>query len=170
MYLRSACDWHLDPNGEHTIEAYLATRHQTPADVEPLSLQFYLDYAAWLQEGEQIEALPAYVDRLDTANSSNGGRDGDVRFRATLDDGTSMWAKHVAIAIGFRYFTNLPSALIERLPAGRFSHTCDLVDFSGLRGRRCLILGGRQSAFEWAALLREAGAAEVHISHRQDSP
>jgi cation diffusion facilitator CzcD-associated flavoprotein CzcO len=170
MYLRSACDWHLDPNGEHTIEAYLATRHQMPADVEPLSLQFYLDYAAWLQECEQIEALRAYVDRLDTANSSNGGRDGDVRFRATLDDGTSVWAKHVAIAIGFRYFTNLPSALIKRLPAGRFSHTCDLVDFSGLRGRRCLILGGRQSAFEWAALLREAGAAEEHISHRHDSP
>src|SRR4030095_7337568 len=44
------------------------------------------------------------------------------------------------------------------------------VDFTGLRGRRCLILGGRQSAFEWAALLREAGAAEVHIAHRQDSP
>jgi FAD-dependent urate hydroxylase len=170
MYLRSTCDWHLDPNGQHTIERYLSTRHQAPAEVEPLSLKFYLDYTAWLQERDHIEALPAYVERLDAANSSNDGRDRGIRFRATLDDGTTVSAKHVALAIGFRYFTNLPRELIERLPAGRFSHTCDFVDFSGSRGQRFLILGGRQSAFEWAALLREAGAAEVHVSHRHDSP
>jgi thioredoxin reductase len=39
-----------------------------------------------------------------------------------------------------------------------------------MRGRRCLIVGGRQSAFEWAALMREAGASAVHVSHRHDSP
>ena len=33
-----------------------------------------------------------------------------------------------------------------------------------------MIIGGRQSAFEWAALLHEAGAAAVHISHRHESP
>jgi len=33
-----------------------------------------------------------------------------------------------------------------------------------------LIIGGRQSAFEWAALLLEAGAAAVHLSHRHESP
>ena len=42
--------------------------------------------------------------------------------------------------------------------------------FDGLRGRRCLILGGRQSAFEWAALLAEAGAARVDVVHRHDTP
>ena len=170
MYLRSDCDWHLDPNGEHTIERYLATRRQTPTDVEPLSLRFYLEYTAWFREREHIETLPAYVERLDGAGSPGGGSYGDVRFHAALDDGTRVSARHVAIAVGLRYFTNRPASLTERLPAGRYSHTCDLVDFSGLRGRRCLIIGGRQSAFEWAALLREAGAAEVHISHRHDSP
>jgi thioredoxin reductase len=49
-------------------------------------------------------------------------------------------------------------------------HTCDLVDFTALRNQRCLIVGGRQSAFEWAALLCEAGAAAVHVVHRHDSP
>ena len=147
MYLRSDCDWHLDPNGEHTIERYLATRGQTPADVEPLSLRFYLEYTAWFREREQIETLPACVERLrrrkllgrwprwehafprrhwTTARRCRRGMS-----RSPLDSGTS---------------TNQPAALTERLPAGRFSHTCDLVDFSDLRGRRCLILGGRQSA------------------------
>jgi thioredoxin reductase len=31
-------------------------------------------------------------------------------------------------------------------------------------------VGGRQSAFEWAALLAEAGAASVHVVHRHDPP
>ena len=35
MLLRSACDWHLDALGVHTIEAYLQTQHLSPADVEP---------------------------------------------------------------------------------------------------------------------------------------
>ena len=56
------------------------------------------------------------------------------------------------------------------LPKGRYSHTCDAVDFKGQKGKRVLILGGRQSAFEWAALLNDEGAAEVHLSHRHESP
>ena len=35
MYLRSACDWHLDPQNIHTIESFLESRGQTPRDVEP---------------------------------------------------------------------------------------------------------------------------------------
>jgi thioredoxin reductase len=56
------------------------------------------------------------------------------------------------------------------IPADRRAHTCDLVDFTPLAGQRCLIVGGRQSAFEWAALLAEAGAEAVHVVHRHDPP
>ena len=37
MFLRSACDWHLDPFNEATILNYLDTLNLKPADVEPLS-------------------------------------------------------------------------------------------------------------------------------------
>jgi len=164
MYLRSASDWPLDPVGVHTIEKFLETQGLTPADVEPLSLQFYLDYAHWFQEQKQIEALPILVRRLDYVD------DGDHRFRATMDDGRTLRADHVVIAVGFKYFKHLPPELIERLPVGRYTHTCDLVNFRSLRGKRCLILGGRQSAFEWTALLNEAGVAAVDVSYRHDSP
>jgi len=33
-----------------------------------------------------------------------------------------------------------------------------------------LIIGGRQSAFEWGALLADEGAEEVHIVYRHDTP
>ncbi|HTG86616.1 MAG TPA: FAD-dependent oxidoreductase, partial [Pyrinomonadaceae bacterium] len=57
-----------------------------------------------------------------------------------------------------------------RLPEGRFSHTCEFTDFSSAANKRYLIVGGRQSAFEWAALLLEAGARAIFISHRHDTP
>ena len=161
MYLRSACDWHLDPTNIHTIDTFLGERGQTAKDVEPLSLDFYLSYAAWFQKQKQIEARPWHIESLDVAN--NG-------FTAITSDGNTIHARNVVIAPGFTHFTNIPAELKARLPEGRFIHTCNFVDFSSARGKRYLIVGGRQSAFEWAALLIEAGASAVYISHRHDSP
>jgi cation diffusion facilitator CzcD-associated flavoprotein CzcO len=164
MYLRSTTDWHLDPLGIYTIERFLETRALKPSDVEPLTLSLYLSYAEWFQAQAQIQALPLFIRQLDSIVGD------DHRFQATTDDGQIIKAHSVVIAPGFKYFTHLPIDLVSRLPAGRFSHTCDLIDFTALGGKRCLIIGGRQSAFEWAALLHEAGAAAVHISHRHESP
>jgi cation diffusion facilitator CzcD-associated flavoprotein CzcO len=56
------------------------------------------------------------------------------------------------------------------------SHVCraaqefNCVSFDAFQGKRCLIVGGRQSAFEWAALLHEHGAAAVRVSHRHETP
>jgi cation diffusion facilitator CzcD-associated flavoprotein CzcO len=164
MYLRTDSDVQLDPLRVHTIEKFLALQGLTPVDVEPLSLQFYLAYAQWFQEQKQIDVLPALVQRLDCAHGAG------VRFRAALANGQTIIARHVVVAVGFKYFKHLPRDLVERLPAGRFEHTCDLVDLRHLQDRRCLIVGGRQSAFEWTALLNDAGCAAVHVSHRHDSP
>jgi hypothetical protein len=45
-----------------------------------------------------------------------------------------------------------------------------LVDLAGLVGKTCLIVGGRQSAFEWAALAAESGVERVHVSYRHATP
>ena len=164
LILRSACDWHLDPLEIHTIEKYLQAKNLTPGDVEPLSLEFYLGYATWFQEQKRIEPIPSFVQRLDHLDGTRN------LFEATLDDGETLRAKNVLLAIGFRYFKNIPAELAAVLPAGSFSHTCDLVDFDDLKGKRCLIIGGRQSAFEWTALLHEHGAAAIHVSYRHETP
>ena len=161
MLLRSACDWHLDPQNVYTIEAYLQSRGQTPKDVEPLSLDFYLSYVDWFQMQKHIESLPVYIKQLDHAND---------HFTATTVDGDVINAKHVVLTPGFRHFAHIPEDLKAKLPAGSFQHTCEYVDFSDAANKRYLIIGGRQSAFEWAALLLEAGAAAVHLSHRHASP
>jgi len=161
MFLRSACDWHLDPQNVHTIEAYLQSRGQIPKDVEPLSLEFYLTYVDWFRQQKNIEPLPVYIKQI--------GRENDY-FAATTVDGGVINAKHVVLAPGFRHFAHIPADLKAKLPAGSYQHTCEYVDFNDAANKRYLIIGGRQSAFEWAALLLEAGAAAVHLSHRHDSP
>ncbi len=44
------------------------------------------------------------------------------------------------------------------------------MSFDELAGARVVIIGGRQSAYEWAALLCDHGAEEVHVVHRHPTP
>jgi cation diffusion facilitator CzcD-associated flavoprotein CzcO len=163
MLLRSACDWHLDPAEVHTLKRYVESLGLTPEAVEPLPLNFYLDYVRWFQEQKQIEPDPAFVQRL-THKVETGS------FEAALNDGRSLEAKNVVVAIGFRPFKHVPEELAALIPETHRGHTCDVVDLARLAGKRCAIIGGRQSAFEWAALLHEHGAVAVHVVHRHDTP
>src|SRR5919109_2444981 len=164
MYLRSACDWHLDPLNVHTIETYLQTQHLRPTDVEPLARDVYLRYAQWFQRQKMSEPLATSVQQLDSSPVA------PHVFEALLADGETVTARDVLLAVGFQYFKNLPPDLAHMIPADSLSHTCDCVAFDRYSGKRCLILGGRQSAFEWAALLHEHGAAAIHVSHRHETP
>ena len=73
MYLRTGSDVQLDPLRIHTVEKLLEVQGRTPADVEPLSLRFYLAYAQWFQEQTQIDARPVLVQRLDCADGEGVG-------------------------------------------------------------------------------------------------
>ena len=163
MLLRSRCDWHLDPLEEHTIEHYLGTLNLRATDVEPLSRKFYLDYCDWFTRQKEIEIDDVRVDRLDYGENAGS-------FNATLANGEAITADRVVVAVGFGYFANVPDALRSTFPKGRFSHTSELTDFSTLEGKRVLIIGGRQSAFEWAALIHEQGARAIHLCYRHATP
>lgn len=164
MYLRSACDWHYDPFNEATIERYLETKNLRPADVEPLALDFYLSYVEWFVQQKMIEILPAWVQQLNYVPGP------PHFFEAILQDGKTLTARNVVLALGFRYFKNVPDPYPALFPPRRFAHTCDLVDLAPMKGKRLLIVGGRQSAFEWAALSHEQGAAAVYLSYRHPTP
>jgi FAD-dependent urate hydroxylase len=161
MVLRSGCGWHLDPMERDTIERFLETRGQLPADVEPLPLNVYLEYAEWFEQVKDIHAQPSMVTRLDHS---------DGRFAATLDDASVVTADRVLLALGFASFAYVPDELEALVPAACSSHTCDCVLPGRFAGQRVLIVGGRQSAFESAALLAEAGATRVHVCHRHETP
>lgn len=161
MTLRSGCEWHLDPTGRDTMASFLETRGQTPREVEPLSLDLYMEYAEWFQEVKGIRVRPFRVTRLE---------EHDGRFEVTFDDGAVLTADRVLLALGFEPFAHIPNELAALVPAECSSHTCNLVAPGEFRGQRVLIVGGRQSAFESAALLAESGATAVHVCLRHAMP
>jgi FAD-dependent urate hydroxylase len=160
MFLRSGLNWHLDAAAIHTFEAFAEERGIAPKDVDPVPIAAFLDYAAWFQERKRVAVRENFVVRFVRR---------DDRFVVQLDNGTEISADAVVAAPGVRNFKQSPD-WADVVPAGVGSHTCDLVHFDELSGARVLIVGGRQSAYEWAALLGEHGAERVDISHRHDVP
>ena len=164
MLLRSPTTWHLDPLGRLTFERFLASRAMTPEAATPIALGLYLDYCQWFQEESGVAVQRNFVQDLAWLGGSG------YPFLARLDDGSAIRARRVLAATGLTHYRRLPEGLTALLPAGSYAHTCDYTDFSALPGRRCLIVGGRQSAFEWAALISEETGAEVHLAYRHDTP
>jgi cation diffusion facilitator CzcD-associated flavoprotein CzcO len=60
-----------------------------------------------------------------------------------------------------------PPALIAGLPAGRYAHSADRIDFRRLKRKRVGVLGAGASAFDNAAEALEAGAASVDLCLRR---
>ncbi|GGX97823.1 FAD-dependent oxidoreductase [Streptomyces anandii] len=160
MLLRSGPGWHLDATGEHTLRAYLQDRHLTPGGSEPIPLGLFLDYADWFRAAKAIEVREELVTGI-------ARRDGG--FEALLSGGGRVRSDVVLAAPGVGYFASLPD-WASGVPPGRVAHSSDLVSFDALSGRRVLIVGGRQSAYEWAALICEHGAERVDIVHRHPVP
>ena len=160
MYLRSGPDWHLDAAGEHTFAAYFEDRGLRPEQVDPIPIGVFLDYTDWFRHRKGFHVDERLVAELSTVD---GG------FVATLDDGATITAGSVLAAPGVRHFANLPSWHAE-VPSARRGHTSDIVSFDRFAGARVVIIGGRQSAYEWAALLCDHGAERVDVVHRHAVP
>ena len=160
MYLRSGPDWHLDATGEHTFEAFFEDRGLDPADHDPIPIGVFLDHTDWFRQQKGLDVDERLVDTLTRPNG---------RFEAVMDDGSTIEAERVLAVPGIRHFAHLPD-WAGSVPEDRRSHTCDLVEFDDLAGARVAVIGGRQSAYEWAALLCDHGAARVDVVHRHDTP
>jgi len=161
MLLRSNATWYLDPDHQWTIDRFLSTHYPSRLSTEPISREQYIAYMDWFIQQAGIAVTPIYVRRLSQTDHS---------FTAEMDNGDTIQAQNVVLTTGFQHFTCSPARLKDLLPAGRYQHTCDAVDMAAFRGKRILLIGGRQSAFESAALLREAGAQHIHLSYRHDTP
>ena len=160
MFLRSGLDWHLDASGIHTFEAYVDDAGIARDGLDPIPISVFLEYGAWFLDQKRIVPRDDLVVDVTKANG---------RFEVLTELGVTIAADAVVAAPGTACFEALPD-WAPMVPDGLSSHTCDFVDFERLRGARVLIVGGRQSAYEWAALIGEAGAERIDIVHRHDEP
>jgi thioredoxin reductase len=161
MCLRLGYDWHLCPNNRLTFRSYLDRERLEPT--LPLTLARFIEYGDWFIRESGINVWPAMVTRLQW---DPGGRS----FIAETEDGTAISARAVLCTPGLSYFRYAPEDLINSVaPEHRF-HSADFSKLEAFADRRCLIIGGRQSAFELAALLAEHGAYSVSIVLRHPTP
>jgi len=160
MYLRSGTDWHLDARGVHTFAAYFEDQGLRRADFDPIPIGVFLDYTEWFRKETGLDVDERYVADVVKPNDT---------FVATLEDGTTIEADKVMAVPGIQHFANVPAWYAD-VPEARRSHTSQLVSFDDLADARVVVIGGRQSAYEWAALLCDHGAARVDVVHRHPTP
>lgn len=142
-----------DPKNAYTLARYGQTHQISRQD--PVSLKTFLAYSQWFQETTRLDIDQTYVKTL--------AQDGK-NFHVELEDGRTLKAGHVLIASGVALFPAIPE-FAKNMPVELVSHSQNYTDFLDFQGKKVVVVGRGQSAFESAALLTDAGA-EVELIAR----
>jgi cation diffusion facilitator CzcD-associated flavoprotein CzcO len=145
-----------DLRGEFTFGRFLETSSSWKKGY-PVPIDAFIGYARWFQEHAVPEIDETYVGAIERANQG---------FLLTLADGRTLEARSVVMAIGLLPYASRPPEF-GGMPQALVSHSSDHKDFSRFHDRRVLVVGGGQSAIEYAALLHEAGARVQVVARRR---
>ena len=139
-----------DPDEAHTLDLF-ASAHGIECS-ENLSLADFVRYGEWFQR----RAVPDLDPRMVVSVTA-----GPYGFRLALDDGCTVEAARVIIAMGLTNQAYRPIQFDGLSPA-LVSHSSQVVEPAEFRGRHVAVIGRGQSACESAVLLHEADA-EVEL-------
>jgi thioredoxin reductase len=137
-----------DPDGKGTLENYCTDRgvpyHPTN---RPVPVELFVDYARAFQE--------RFVPDLEERQVVSLDKVGDV-YTLSLDDGETLNADQVVLAVGITHFGLVPPQLAGLRP-DLMSHSSDHHDMERWAGRHVAVIGGGSSAIDLAVFLKEAG-------------
>jgi len=146
-----------DPEEAFTLEKFCAERGiKYAAAGLPVQLETFVAYGQAFRERMLPELEDKQVISLDRAP---GG------FVLGLEDGETVAAQRVVLAVGITHFEYVPSNLANLSPQF-LSHSFRHADPGVFKGRNVVVIGGGASAIDLAALLHEAGA-DVQLVARQ---
>jgi cation diffusion facilitator CzcD-associated flavoprotein CzcO len=130
----------------------------------------WASYLAWYRQTLRIPVRPntragALAYRL---------KDGCWEIPCTTTGGEAeredvLYARRIVLATGIEGSGrwHVPAMVRDHLPADRYAHTKDPIDFPALAGKRVAVLGAGASAFDNAACALEHGAREVRLFFRR---
>lgn len=148
-----------DPDSAFTLKQFCAERGIEYADAgTPVRLETFATYGLAFRDQmvpELEDKLVVSVDRLP---------DG---FRLQLEDGETLQARTVVLAVGITHFEYVPENLAH-LPPEFLSHSARHHEVEPFRGRNVVVIGGGASALDLAGLLHEAGASVQLVSRRTE--
>jgi len=146
-----------DPNGDFTLSHFCAERGiEYSDDGIPVRLDTFSAYGQAFKERKVPELEDKLVTSLDRVP---GG------FRLGLDNGETLTARRVVLAVGITNFEHVPADLAN-LPPQFLSHSFRHHDLEPFRGHNVVVIGGGSSATDLAGLLHEAGADVQLVSRR----
>ncbi|CDX43239.1 FAD-dependent pyridine nucleotide-disulphide oxidoreductase [Mesorhizobium sp. SOD10] len=139
-----------DPEAEFTLKSF-CTERALPYDDElmPLPLSRFIEYG----EAFQKHYVPSVEHKILMALEPSAGC-----FRATFDDGETVHARRVVVAVGLHPFKRLPHKAAH-LPADLCSHSGEYGSLEPLDGKEIIVVGSGSSASDLAALLYERGVS-----------
>ena len=148
-----------DPEQAFTLRQFCAERGIKYADTGvPVQLETFGAYGLAFRDRmvpELEDKMVANVDR------SPGG------FVVRLEDGETIQARRVVLAIGITHFEYVPENLAQ-LPPEFLSHSARHREVEPFRGRSVIVIGGGASALDLAGLLQEAGAQVQLVTRRKE--
>ncbi len=156
MFLRSH-GWATnlsDPGKLYGFERFL--KESTYEKCYPVPIETFIEYALWFKKRAVPNVDETYVSSIERQRD---------RFLLTLEDGRKVQSAAVVMATGLYCYAYRPEQY-HYLSADLISHSCDHNDVSRFKGKQIVVIGGGQSAIEYAALLHEAGATAHVVSRR----
>jgi cation diffusion facilitator CzcD-associated flavoprotein CzcO len=146
-----------DPDRIYALKQFCLEQGLSYHDTSiPVSLEIFTNYGLAFQKRFVPNLQQSAVVNL-TDNAKG--------FELTLDNGQSVTARRVVLAIGIQCFRNMPVTL-EHLPLKFASHSSDHHDLGLFAKRNVVVLGAGASATDVAALLHEAGAAVQLVARK----
>ncbi|WP_327700126.1 NAD(P)-binding domain-containing protein [Streptomyces sp. NBC_00459] len=167
MYLKSE-PWASnlsDPDNRWRLDTYCAGQGVKARHGQPIPLEMFAAYGQWFARN----AVPEVDERTVTRVTPVPGG-----FEAVAEDGETVRARTVALAVGVLPFVEIPATL-RALGPDLVSHSSHHGDLDRFRGRDVTVIGGGQAALETAALLAEQGTrvrvlARAEQLHWNDVP
>jgi thioredoxin reductase len=148
-----------DPEQAFTLRQFCAENGIQYADTGvPVQLETFGAYGLAFRDRmvpELEDKLVANVDR-----SPSG-------FVVRLEDGETIQARRVVLAVGITHFEYVPENLAQ-LPPEFLSHSARHREVEPFRGRSVIVIGGGASALDLAGLLQEAGAEVELVTRRSE--
>jgi cation diffusion facilitator CzcD-associated flavoprotein CzcO len=146
-----------DPDGDFTLQTFCAERGIEYSDAGiPVRLDTFSAYGHAFKERKVSELEDKMVTSLDRLPEG---------FRLRLDNGETLTARSVVLAVGITHFQHVPADLAS-LPAEFLSHSFLHHELEPFRGRNVVVVGGGSSATDLAGLLHEVGADVQLVSRR----
>jgi len=146
-----------DPAGAFTLKRFCAVRGIEYADAGvPVRLETFSEYGLTFQDRMVPGLENKLVVRIDQLPQG---------FCLRLDDGQTVNAKRVIMAVGISHFEHVPANLAN-LPAEFLTHSIRHHHLESFQGQKVIVIGGGSSAIDLAALLYENGI-DVHLLARR---